>query len=458
MQHHVLGRAERDHFAARIAPFGTEVDEPVAGADHVEVVLDHDQRMPGIEQLTHGEHELGNVVEMQSGCRLIEHKQRAAFGQGLAARRGAAGRRAAPRPASPLGGQRTTRSGEHGGTFRGFGQKAGEFEALRLAARERGHGLAELDVFEADIDDGLQRSDHLAVGSEQSCGFAHGQVQHIGHIQSPAPARDRDFKNLWPVALAIAVRTAKIDIAQKLHLDMLEAGAAARCAASIAVVETEFGRGVAALPGKRRSSKNLADRIPGPDITRGVGARRLADRGLVDKHHLAELLGAQQPIKRARRFSSAAKMAHQGWRQNVLNQRGFARAAHASHAHQALQRKFDIDILEVVVARAFQNQARRVLGHRPLETHTDLLAPAQVGAGERVGAAQVGRAAVKHDLSAALSRPRTHVDHAVGGQHHGWVVLHHHQGVAGVAQALHGHNDAVHVARVQADAGLVEHK
>ena len=111
-----------------------------------------------------------------------------------------------------------------------------------------------------------------------------------------------------------------------------------------------------------------------------------------------------------------------------------------------------------MVARAFQNQARRVLGHRPLETHADLLAPAQVGAGERVGAAQVGRAAVKHDLSAALARPRTHVDHAVGGQHHGWVVLHHHQGVAGVAQALHGHNDAVHVARVQADAGLVEHK
>ena len=37
-------------------------------------------------------------------------------------------------------------------------------------------------------------------------------------------------------------------------------------------------------------------------------------------------------------------------------------------------------------------------------------------------------------------------------------MLHHHQGVAGVAQALHGHDDAVHVSRVQADAGLVQHK
>jgi hypothetical protein len=40
----------------------------------------------------------------------------------------------------------------------------------------------------------------------------------------------------------------------------------------------------------------------------------------------------------------------------------------------------------------------------------------------------------------------------------GRVVLDHHQRVARIAQALHGHDDAVHVARVQADAGLVEHE
>ena len=37
-------------------------------------------------------------------------------------------------------------------------------------------------------------------------------------------------------------------------------------------------------------------------------------------------------------------------------------------------------------------------------------------------------------------------------------MFHHHQGVACIAQALHGHDDAVHVARVQADAGFVQHK
>jgi len=37
-------------------------------------------------------------------------------------------------------------------------------------------------------------------------------------------------------------------------------------------------------------------------------------------------------------------------------------------------------------------------------------------------------------------------------------VLHHHQRVARIAQALHGHNDAVHIARMQPNAGLVQYK
>ena len=153
-----------------------------------------------------------------------------------------------------------------------------------------------------------------------------------------------------------------------------------------------------------------------------------------------------------------AKMAHQCRGQNVLNQGGLAGAADPGHANQALQRKFNRDVFQVVVAGTFQNQARRVLRHQPLKTHADLLAPAQVSARERIGMAQIGGGAVKHDLSAALARAGAHVDHAVGGQHHRRVVLHHHQRVAGVAQALHGHDDAVHVARVQANAGLVQHK
>ena len=37
-------------------------------------------------------------------------------------------------------------------------------------------------------------------------------------------------------------------------------------------------------------------------------------------------------------------------------------------------------------------------------------------------------------------------------------MLHHHQGVARIAQAVHGLDDALHIFRVQPNAGLVQHK
>jgi hypothetical protein len=46
-------------------------------------------------------------------------------------------------------------------------RKAGQLQPLRLAARQGGHRLAELDVFQPDIDDRLQGADHLAVVGKQ---------------------------------------------------------------------------------------------------------------------------------------------------------------------------------------------------------------------------------------------------------------------------------------------------
>jgi hypothetical protein len=128
-----------------VAAFGAQVDQPVGGADHVEVVLDDDQRVAGFQQLAQRAHQLGDVVEVQAGGRLVEQEQRALGGLGLPA-----GRR-------ELG---------------GLGQEARQLQALRLAARQRRHRLAQLHVFEADVDDGLQRADHVAVVGEQRGGFA----------------------------------------------------------------------------------------------------------------------------------------------------------------------------------------------------------------------------------------------------------------------------------------------
>ena len=47
MPHDLLGRARRHQRAAGLAAFGAEIDDPVGGADHVEVVLDDEQRVAG---------------------------------------------------------------------------------------------------------------------------------------------------------------------------------------------------------------------------------------------------------------------------------------------------------------------------------------------------------------------------------------------------------------------------
>ncbi|MDT4830208.1 hypothetical protein FQZ97_636620 [compost metagenome] len=60
-------------------------------------------------------------------------------------------------------------------------------------------------------------------------------------------------------------------------------------------------------------------------------------------------------------------------------------------------------------------------------------------------------------MAAVHARARAHVDHVVGAADHVLVVLHHQHRVAQVAQVLQRGDEAVVVALVQADAGLVEH-
>ena len=102
-------------------------------------MLNHDERVAVFQQTTHGAHEFGNIVKVQARGGLVEQEQHAFFGERLFA--GCFG-------------------------FGGFGQEAGQLQALRFAAAECGHGLTELHVVQADVDDGLQCADDFAVVGE----------------------------------------------------------------------------------------------------------------------------------------------------------------------------------------------------------------------------------------------------------------------------------------------------
>ena len=151
-------------------------------------------------------------------------------------------------------------------------------------------------------------------------------------------------------------------------------------------------------------------------------------------------------------------MTHQGRRQHILDQSGFTRTTDAGHTHQALERNLDMDLLEIVLSYAFKNQPRRVFCYQPLETHAYLFAPTQIGARKGICPPQVLRRAIKYDLPALLAGARAHIDHPICCQHDCGVVFNYHQGVARVPQALHRLNDAVHIAWMKSNAGLIQNK
>ena len=66
-----------EHFTARITAFRAQIDDPVRGTNHIEVVLDHHQRIAGSNKLSECAEQLGHVVEVKPSGWLIEKKQRA---------------------------------------------------------------------------------------------------------------------------------------------------------------------------------------------------------------------------------------------------------------------------------------------------------------------------------------------------------------------------------------------
>ena len=159
---HLLGRAGGDDAPAAVTAFGPEVDHPVGGLDDIQVVLDHHHGVARVPQAVQDMQQQADVVEMQAGGRFIQYVERAA---GIA-----------------------------------LGEFQGELDALRLAARERGGGLPELDIAEADFGERRELSRDRGNGGKEIHGLDHVQLQHFVDV----PALVADFQGLAVVALAVA--------------------------------------------------------------------------------------------------------------------------------------------------------------------------------------------------------------------------------------------------------------
>ena len=130
--------------------------------------------------------------------RMAGREQLAERAQQLARRRRSAGRWSARRTGTAVPPVGRAASGRcDGGLPAALGKKAGELQALRLAARQRRHRLAELHVSRPTSTSGCSTRSDLAVAGEERERLGDGHVEHVGDVARAAiVALDRDFEDL----------------------------------------------------------------------------------------------------------------------------------------------------------------------------------------------------------------------------------------------------------------------
>ena len=156
---------------------------------------------------------------------------------------------------------------------------------------------------------------------------------------------------------------------------------------------------------------------------------------------------------------------------DVVEERRFAGTGHAAQAYQAPQGDAEAQAGEIMLGDIGEFQPAGGGGHTvsmaqwgmagghgtPRDGRFDAAPAREVRPGETLrGVQQRVDRTLKHDLPAAGARLRTDFDHVIGGADHRLVVFDHNHRVAGGGEGTDDADEAVDVARVQADARLVE--
>ena len=169
----------------------------VGGLDDVEVVLDHDDGVAGIDQPVENTEQLRHVVEVQTGRRLVQDVERLA-----------------------------------GRTLRELGR---QLHALSLATGQRGRRLPELDVAETDVPERVHVPGDRWDRGEELARLRDAHLEHLGDVL----ALVANLEGLAVVALALADLARNVDVGQEVHLDLDRSVARARLATAAPDVERE---------------------------------------------------------------------------------------------------------------------------------------------------------------------------------------------------------------------------
>ena len=403
-----------DDAATAFAAFGAEVEDVVGVADDVEVVLDDDDGVAEVGEAVEDFEELADVVEVEAGGGLVEEIEGAA---GLA-----------------------------------LGELAGELHALGFAAGEGGGGLAEVDVAEAYVDEGLELDVDGGDVLEDGDGVFDGEVEEVGD----AVAVELDGESLLIVTASVTYFAEDVDVGEEVHLDAALAFSLAGFAASALHVEGEAAGFVAALAGFGEHGEEVAHGGEDAGVGGGVRARGSADGGLVDLDDFVELVDADDAAVLAGFFAGAVEFFGEGAVEDVVDEGGFSAAADSGDDGHDAEGEVGGDVLEVVGVGVFYGDP--VAGEFAwVGAGYDFDFAGEVLAGEGGGVVHdLLRGAVGDEVAAVFAGSGAEVEDVVGFADGVFVVLDDEDGVAEVAEVFEGVDEALVVALVEADAGLVE--
>src|ERR1041385_2275133 len=242
-----------------------------------------------------------------------------------------------------------------------------------------------------------------------------------------------------------------------MHLDAHHTLTLTRLAAPAFGVEREAAGAEAAHARLGKLGEEIADVREQIGIGRGVRARRAADRILIDTDDAVEKLASRKLIVGPGLKFRSVQRAREGAIDRIDHEAALARARDAGHAGERSEGNFDIDVFQIMRPRAFDREPPAVATSPPLGNRY-LQVPGEIPSRERRGVGgDLLRRSLRHDLAAVDPGARAHVDHVVGRDDRLAVVLDDDDRVAALPQFAEQREQPLVVARMQADARLVQH-
>ncbi len=143
---------------------------------------------------------------------------------------------------------------------------------------------------------------------------------------------------------------------------------------------------------------------------------------------------------------------------DLVDERGLARARDSGDADEQPERQVQGQVLEVVLSSTADPQRALAIRLSATRTVCRRQPPGEIRAGDRARLSEQPRDRPRvHELAALAARSRPEVDHVVGRLDQRALVLDHHHRVARVREPPQHSRKTRHVARVQAHGRLVEH-